>query len=94
MNVIVVVFAGTVTGFGTVAAAVTLLETVTDAPPDGAVPLRVMVAVELLTPPVTLVELRVREATPVAAAVTVRAALLVPPLNVAEMFAVEVVATA
>lgn len=46
----------TVTPAGTVAAAL-LLDSVTAAPPEGATPLKVTVAVELLLPPTTLVGL-------------------------------------
>lgn len=94
MNVAVFEFAATVTVplAGKLAAVVLLLDTVTVAPAEGANPLRVMVAVELFAPPVTLVGLRVNEATPVATGATVRAALLVTPLIVPEILAVEVVA--
>ena len=53
--------AGTVTLAGTVAAAVLLLDRVTTAPPVGAFPFRVTVAVEFARPPVTLVGFRVSD---------------------------------
>jgi hypothetical protein len=51
VKVALVAFAGTVTEDGTEAAEVVPEETVTRAPPEGARPLRVTVATELLTPP-------------------------------------------
>jgi hypothetical protein len=53
VNVAVVAFAATVTLAGTLPADGLLLESVTRAPPDGAGPVRVTVAVELLLPPAT-----------------------------------------
>jgi hypothetical protein len=48
-----VAFAFTVTVAGTLATAGFVLRSVTKAPPDGALPLRVTVPVELLIPPAT-----------------------------------------
>ena len=76
VKVAMVAPARTVTLAGTVAAAVLLLERVTDAPPVGAGPLRVTVPVEEL-PPVTLAGLRLNEET--VAGVTVSKAGWVPP---------------
>lgn len=59
MNVVVVLPAGTVTVAGTWAAAVLLLESVSTAPPAGAIPFNVTVPAELL-PPVTDVGFRVK----------------------------------
>jgi hypothetical protein len=80
VNVALEAPAGTVTLAGTVATAVLLLESATTAPPDGAAPLSVTVASEVL-PPVTLVGLRTSEesVTPLACGVTVSAAPLVTP---------------
>jgi hypothetical protein len=60
-------------GTGTVAILGWLLDTVTVAPPDGAAPLRVIVAVEEV-PPRTLVGLRLIETSAAVAGVTVNAA--------------------
>jgi hypothetical protein len=75
VNVAVVAFAATVTVAGTVAAAVLLLVNVTTAPPVGACPFRVTVAVELAEPPCTEVGANPSEVTPDAGAFTVRVAL-------------------
>ena len=77
VKVALVVPARMVTLAGTVAAAVLLLERVTDAPPAGAGPLSVTVPVEEL-PPVTLAGLRLNEER--VAGVTVSKAVWVPPL--------------
>ena len=74
VNVVELVFAGTVTVAGTVVA-VELSASVTTAPPVGAVPFSVTVAVGLVTPPCTVVVFSVSVATPVAAGTTVRVAL-------------------
>jgi len=55
--------------------------------------LNVTVAVEFVKPPGTLVKFRERDAI-AGSGVTVRAALCVPPLSVAEIFAVVVAPTA
>ena len=60
VNVALVVPAGTVTLEGTLAAAVSLLESAICAPPDGAAPLSVTVPVEEF-PPWTLVGFSVRD---------------------------------
>jgi hypothetical protein len=94
LNVAVVAPASTVTLAGTVAATVLLLDSVTVlcavVPAAGAS--NVTAAVEFAAPPSTLVGFNERDSTP-ARGVTVRAALWVPPLRVAEIFAVVVVAT-
>lgn len=75
VKVVELVLAGTVTLIGTVAAAVLLLFSVTVVPLAGAVPFRVTVAVELATPPSTLVGFRLTETTAVARGVTVSVAV-------------------
>jgi hypothetical protein len=79
-NVTLVAPSGTVTCAGTDAAAVLLLASATDAPPDGAAEVSVTVAVEVV-PPATVVGLRASEANeaPVAKGLTVSVALLVTP---------------
>jgi hypothetical protein len=90
VKLVEVEFAGTVTLPGTVAEA-ELLPSVTDAPPVGAGPFSVTVAIEFAEPPCTDVGFSVSEATPDAAATTVSVALLVPPpVSVAEMLGVAV----
>ena len=74
VNVVELALAGTVTLAGTVVA-VESSPNVTTAPPVGASPFRVTVAVEFAKPPCTVVGLSVSVATPVAAAVTVSVAL-------------------
>jgi hypothetical protein len=74
MKVVEVEFAGTVTLPVTVAEA-ELLPSVTDAPPVGAGPFSVTVAVEFAIPPCTDVGFNVSEATPDAAGTTVSVAL-------------------
>lgn len=91
-NVVEVAFAATVTLAGTVAA-VELLESVTIAPPVGAGPFSVTVAVGFVEPPWTVVAFSESDATPVAAGATVNVALCVPPpVSVAEMLDVAVAA--
>jgi len=68
------VLAATVTLDGSEAAEA-LSDRVTTAPPEGAFPLRVTVAVEFCDPPTTVVGLRVSEVTAVAAGFTVRVAV-------------------
>lgn len=68
---------GTVTLVGTCAAAVLLLESVTRAPPVGALPLRVTVPVDEF-PPITEVGFLAMDVR--VAAVTVRVVVLVTPL--------------
>jgi len=91
VNVAVVAPSATATLAGTVAAAVLLLASVTVLcavePTAGA--FKVTVPVEFPDPPKTLVGFNITDATP-ACGVTVRTALWVPPLNVAEIFAVVV----
>jgi hypothetical protein len=78
-NVALVVPAATVTLAGTVAAAVSLLERGTAAPPLGAGPLNVTVPVEV-DPPVTLIGLSaIEERVAEPCGVTVSEAVLVPP---------------
>jgi hypothetical protein len=85
VKVALVAPAGTVTLEGTAATEVLLLLRVTVAPPVGAGPLSVTVPVELF-PPLTEVGLSVSEESVTAAVgVTVRDAVLVAPLSVAEM---------
>jgi hypothetical protein len=92
VNVTEFMFAGTTTLAGTVAAAVLLLDSVTVAPPDGAVPLKVTVAIEFETPPVTVVGLSARFDS--VGGFTVSVALAVPPpVSVAEMWEVDNEAT-
>jgi hypothetical protein len=82
VNVALVVPAGTVTLEGTLAAAVSLLESAICAPPDGAAPLSVTVPVEEF-PPWTLVGFIASEERVTGgggAGVTVREADLVTPL--------------
>jgi hypothetical protein len=80
VNLALVAPADTVTPDGTVAVDVSLLESVTTAPPLGAGPLNVTVPVELF-PPLTDVGLSVsEERTTEAAGVTVRMAFCVVPL--------------
>ena len=74
VNVAVVAFAATVTVPGTAPAA-ELLPNVTTAPPVGAGPFRVTVAVGFVEPPCTTVALNPSEATPVPGANTVSVAL-------------------
>ena len=85
----------TVTLAGTVAAAVLLLDNVTVLcvvlPAAGA--FNVTVAIEFADPPTTLIGFSVRDATP-GGGTTVRTALCVPPLSVAEISAVAVANTA
>ena len=72
VNVAVVAFAATVTLAGTVAAAVLLLASVTTAPPVGAGPFSVTVAVGLgVVPPCTVVALNPSDATPFGTTVSV-----------------------
>src|SRR2546427_2696003 len=80
LKVALVAPAGTVTLTGTVAAAVLLLESVTEAPADGAADVSVTVAVDE-APPVTLVGLRLSAETdgPVAKGFTVSVADFVTP---------------
>jgi hypothetical protein len=86
VNVAVVAFAATVTLAGTVAAAVLLLDSVTTAPPIGASPFSVTVAVGLVEPPCTVFALSPSDVTPVAGGTTVSVALrLPPPVSVAEI---------
>ena len=93
VKVAVVALAATVTVAGTVAD-VELLASVTDAPPVGAGPFRVTVAVGLVKPPCTVVALSPSEVTPVAGGTTVSVALrLPPPVSVAEMLEVAVAVT-
>jgi hypothetical protein len=73
-NVVEVAFAGTVTLAGTVAA-VDVLPNVTSAPPVGAGPFSVTVAIGFVEPPCTVVALNVSVAIPVAAGITVSVAL-------------------
>jgi hypothetical protein len=75
VNVAVVAFAATVTVAGTVAAAELLLDSVTTAPPIGAPPFSVTVAVELAEPPCNDVGANPSEVTPVAGGITVSVAL-------------------
>jgi hypothetical protein len=75
VNVAVVAFAATVTLPGTVAAAVLLLASATTAPPVGAGPVNVTVAVGFVEPPCTVVALSPSNATPVADGTTVSVAL-------------------
>ena len=75
-NVAVREFAETLTLGGTVAAALLELERATTAPPEGAGPLRVTVAVEFV-PPVTAVGFSEREDT--AGGLTVRVAPILLP---------------
>ena len=89
MNVAEVAPEFTVTLFGTVAAAVLLLDNVTVLcvvlPATGA--FNVTVAIEFADPPTTLIGFSVTDATP-GGGTTVRTPLCVDPLSVAEMFAV------
>ncbi len=78
VNVTVVAPAGTVTLAGTEATDGLLLESATCAPPAGAGPLRVTVAVEFCTPPVTVVGFSVSEDTTGGMTVSV-AVWLAPP---------------
>lgn len=80
-KVVAVEFAGTVTVEGTVATALLLLESAITAPPEGAGPLRVTVAVEV-APPVTVVGFNATEIAEGGFTVNV---LEAPPLYVAEM---------
>jgi len=91
VNVAVVAPAATVTLAGTVAAAVLLLVRLTTAPPAGAGPFSVIVPAEEL-PPVTVVGLKVTELG--TGVFTVRVALFVAVLYVAEMDAIVVLLTA
>lgn len=91
VNVAVVAPAATATLTGTVAAAVLLLVRVTTAPPAGAGPFSVTVPVEEV-PPVTDVGLKVTELG--TGAFTVRVALCVAVLYVAEMDGVVLLLTA
>jgi hypothetical protein len=63
VKVALVLPAATVTDDGTVAAVVILLLSATEAPPVGATPVSVTVAVEFAEPPWTLVGFNVSEAT-------------------------------
>lgn len=76
VNVAVMAFAGTVTLAGTCAMEVLLLDNVTTAPPAGAGPVSVTVAIALF-PPVTEVGFMLRELK--AAAETVNVPVLVAP---------------
>ena len=81
VNVALVAPAGTVTLAGTVAAAVLLLESAIDAPPDGAAASSVTVPVEL-SPPVTVVGLRASDdsaGSEAGATVTLKLRLTVAP---------------
>jgi hypothetical protein len=90
MKVVEVELAGTVTLPDTVAEG-ELLPSVTNAPPVGAGPFSVTVAVEFANPPCTDVGFSFSEATPDAAGTTVSVALLVPPpVSVPEMLEVAV----
>jgi hypothetical protein len=85
-----VALAATVTLAGTVAE-IELLPRVTDAPPMGAGPSSVIVAVEFVNPPCTDVGFSVSDAAPAAGGTTVSVALFVPPpVSVAEMLEVVV----
>jgi hypothetical protein len=82
VNVALVAPAATVTLAGTRAAVVLPLESETTAPPVGAGPLNVTVPVELCVPPVTLVGLKLNDASTTgggAAGFTVSVAVLVVP---------------
>ena len=97
MKVALVAPAATVTLEGTLAAVVSLLESVTCAPFAGAGPLSVTVPVEDCAPPTTLVGFSVNEESVGGgggAGVTVSDADLVAPLKEAEMVAVVEAATA
>jgi hypothetical protein len=86
VKVALVAPAGTVTLEGTCAVVVLLLESVTCAPPDGAAPLSVTVAVEDREPPTTLEGLSPRDATVGGGGgITVSEAVLVTPPKDAEM---------
>ena len=74
VNVAVVAFAGTVTLARTVAEA-ELLPNVTTAPPFGAGPFRVTVAVGFVEPPCTVFVFNPSDVTPDAGGITVRVAL-------------------
>jgi hypothetical protein len=83
-----VAFGATVTLDGTVADE-DVLPNVTSAPPGGAGPFSVTVAVGFVKPPCTVVALSPTEATPDAGGITVRVTLwLPPPFNVAVIVAV------
>jgi hypothetical protein len=87
----VVAFAATVTLTGTVAAAVSLLVSVTTAPSVGAGPFSVTVAFGFVKPPCTVVALNPSDFTPVAGGATVSVAFwLPPPVSVAEILDVAV----
>jgi hypothetical protein len=76
---------------GTVAPAM-LLDSPTAVPPDGAVPFRVTVPVELATPPITVVGLRLTDCTAVARGLTVKVAVVELPY-VAVIVGVDVAVT-
>jgi hypothetical protein len=97
VNVVEVAPAGTVTLQSTCAAAVSLLESATCAPPEGAAALKVTVPVEDSEPPTTVAGLTVKEARVGeggGCGVTVREAVWVTPPKDAEMVTQVDVATA